>query len=176
MVRDSPDTPPASSPLRHATSPPTSRSLPRLPEKPPAAAKASAMSAPDPPPPGPPRYPPKTAKSPRSAPPPEHIFQSTVSGTRRANTAHRPATAPPGPASPSATAPETLPCSPAPSEILRHRGHQPRGKVLRHSVQCRIAFLKKVSHVGGQLIFIPEKKTIVVVENFVRRPVCQRHF
>src|SRR4029077_9854923 len=140
------------------------------PGTPPAAAKASATSAIDPPPPASLRYPPKNAKSPTSAPPPAHISQSTVSGTHRANKARRPAAAPPAPASPSAASPETLPCSAAPSEILRHRGHQPRRKVLRHAVQRRVAFLKKIPHVGRQLILIPEKKVLVVVEHFLRRP------
>src|SRR6266852_850017 len=175
MARDSPDTPPASSPLRRAPSRPISRSLPRPPGKPLAAAKASAKSAPDPRPPASLRYPPKNAKSPRSSPPPAHIFQLIASGTHRADTAHRPATAPPAPASPSATAPGIPPSSAAASEILRYRGHQPRRKILRHPVQRRIAFLKEVPHIGGKLIFVPEEKTFVVVEHFFRRAVLQSH-
>src|ERR1700687_676124 len=121
-----------------------SRLLPHPRGKPPVEAKAWEASAPARTPPASLRARPNNATPPRSATLPARISQSNVFGRRREGTALPPAGELPEWASPSPAAPAILPAIPAPSIVLRHRRHQPRRKVLRDALECRVLLLKKV--------------------------------
>src|SRR5438477_539572 len=116
------------------------RSLPHLRGKPLAAAKASPSFALAPALLASLLAPPNTATPPRSAPLPARISQSIVPGRHRADRLLRPLAISRQRASPSPVVP-TIPLAKfAPSIILHHCRHQPRGKVLSHAVNRRLIF------------------------------------
>src|SRR6266478_362549 len=159
---------------RRGFSPPASRSL-RYPRgKPPAAAKASPWFAPDPAPPVSLLAPPNNATPPRSATLQPRISRPIVFGRRREGTALLPAAESPEWASPSPAVPAILPATLVPSIVLHYRRYQARRKVLRHAVQRRVLFLKKVFdavcviHVRGNFVLVAENKIVRVIENLSR--------
>src|SRR5258708_5803705 len=124
--------------LRRGFSPPASRSLPGPPGNPPAAAKAPPWFPPDPAPPAPLLAPPNNATPPRSATLQPRISRPIVFGRHREGTALLPAAESPEWASPSPAVPAILPATLVPSIVLHSRRHQPRRKVLPHTLQPRL--------------------------------------
>src|SRR6266480_4183153 len=137
---------------RPGASPRASRSLAHPREIPPVAAKAWETSALVRTPPASHRAPPNTATPPRSAMLRTQISQSLEFRSRRRS----------------------------PLIILHHRRHQPRRKLLRHAVQCRVLLFKKVPntacvvHVRGNLVLIAENKIVRVIENLPRLAFFER--
>src|ERR1700682_2921027 len=157
-----------------------SRLLPHPRGKPPVAPKAWEASAPVRTPPASLRALPNNATPPRSATLPARISRSIVFGRRREGTVLPPAGELPEWASPFPAAPAILPVKPAPSIVLHHRRHQPRRKVLRHSLQCRVLLFKKVLdadwvvHVRGNFVLVAKNKIVRVIENLSRLALFER--
>src|SRR5216684_5699460 len=161
-----------------------SRRASRLPPhprgKPTVAAKAWEVSGPVRTPPASLRDLPNNATPPTSAMLPARISRSIVFGRRREGTVLPPAGELPEWASPSPAAPAILPAIPAPSIVLHHRRHQPRRKVLRHALQCRVLLFKKilnanwVVHVRGNFVLVAENKIVRVIENLARLALFER--
>src|SRR6202171_5261905 len=157
-----------------------SRLLPYPRGKPPVAAKAWEASALVRTLPASLRARPNNATPPRSATLPARISRSIVFGRRREGTVLPPAGELPEWASPSPAAPAILPAIPAPSIVLHYRRHQPRRKVLRHALQCRVLLFKKVLnadwvvHVRGNFVLVAKNKIVRVIENLSRLPLFER--
>src|SRR3981189_1107456 len=180
MTRDPRDTLRAVPRPRPGFSRRASRSPPHSRGKPPVAAIAWPWFAPDPALPASPHGPPNNATPPKSAPPPARISRSIGICKRRADTSLPLAKGLPEQACPSPAAQAIPAVKSAPSIVLHHRRHQPRCKVLRHSVQCGVLLFKKVLNAAGitcvrrNLILVAKNKIVRVIENLSRLALFKR--
>src|SRR5690242_13485801 len=134
------------------------------------------------------RDPPSSATRPRRGQPPEQIARSNACGNGPANKLPLPIAESPGWAFPSPAAPAAHPQKCVALVILRHRGYQTRGKVLRQTIQSGILLLEKARDAigidrsrarhedGGDFVLIAKQKIVGMIEDLSRPALFERDF